>query len=220
MRAAVHPDGALHAPGVTANANRDNLLGDRVFLRPDAHRKARAAEQIIGAMRNALPLGDGLRGGFPTIGLQPCGVVDGKAEVIAEFGSGKALQIIPGITAAPFAGEIHLRERRRTRHGDEYPNEEAHAKSAYRTRYRATPRPQRRAVAISAPWRNALSFNQTTGSITYSRLVKVPKPQSALAMTRSRSPAAATASSKRRATTSGCSTMLLLLSTTPGSSSM
>jgi hypothetical protein len=44
----------------------------------------------------------------------------------------------------------------------------------------------------------------------------VPKPQSAEAMTRSRSPTAATASSIRRATTSGCSTKLLVLSITPG----
>ena len=80
----------------------------------------------------------------------------------------------------------------------------------------AAPRPHRRVEAMSAPWRRAFSFSQTTGSITYSRPVNVPKPQSALAITRSRSPTAATASSSLRATTSGCSTILLFLSTTPG----
>jgi len=40
----------------------------------------------------------------------------------------------------------------------------------------------------------AFSLSQTTGSITHSRWVNVPNPQSVEAMTRSRSPTAATAS--------------------------
>src|SRR5580704_6985757 len=80
----------------------------------------------------------------------------------------------------------------------------------------ATFLPHSRAEAMSAPWRIALSLSQTTGSMTHSRLVNVPKPQSVEAMTRSRSPMVATASSMRRATTSGCSTKLLVVSTTPG----
>ena len=51
--------------------------------------------------------------------------------------------------------------------------------------------------AISAPSRSDFSFSHTTGSTTHSRLVKVPKPQSVDAITRSRSPTAATASSIR-----------------------
>src|SRR6185437_6953931 len=70
--------------------------------------------------------------------------------------------------------------------------------------------------ARSAPSRIDLSLSHTTGAITHSRAVKVPKPQSAPAITRSRSPTAATASSMRRATTRGCSTKLLVESTTPG----
>src|SRR6516225_2108394 len=80
--------------------------------------------------------------------------------------------------------------------------------------------PQSRAEAISAPSRTDLSFSHTTGSITHSRLVNVPKPQSVEAMTRSRSPTTDTASSIRRATTSGCSTKFDVVSTTPGTSSM
>ena len=76
--------------------------------------------------------------------------------------------------------------------------------------YAALFRPHSRAEAISAPSRIDLSLSQTTGSITHSRRVKVPKPQSVEATTRSRSPTAATASSIRRATTSGCSTKLLV----------
>src|SRR5215470_12193015 len=76
--------------------------------------------------------------------------------------------------------------------------------------------PQSRPEAISAPSRIDLSLSQTTGSITHSRFVNVPKPQSVEAMTRSRSPTAATASSIRRATTSGCSTKFEVVSTTPG----
>src|ERR1700760_4781157 len=67
MRPAIHPDGALHAPGVTANTNRGDLLSDGIFVGPDAHRKARAAEQIVGAVRDALAFGNGLRGSFPTV---------------------------------------------------------------------------------------------------------------------------------------------------------
>src|SRR5262249_36006610 len=55
--------------------------------------------------------------------------------------------------------------------------------------------PQSGCDAMSAPSRTDLSLSQTAGSITHSRLVKVPKPQSVEAMTRSRSPTAATASS-------------------------
>src|SRR5579872_1926522 len=76
--------------------------------------------------------------------------------------------------------------------------------------------PQSRAEAISAPSRIDLSLSQTTGSITHSRFVNVPKPQSVEATTRSRSPTAATASSMQRATTSGCSTKFEVVSTTPG----
>src|SRR5215472_5292767 len=76
--------------------------------------------------------------------------------------------------------------------------------------------PQSRAEAISAPSRIDLSLSQTAGSITHSRRVNVPKPQSVEAMTRSRSPTAATASSMRRATTSGCSTKFEVVSTTAG----
>jgi two-component system response regulator ChvI len=75
--------------------------------------------------------------------------------------------------------------------------------------------PQRRVDAMSAPWRNVLSFAHTTSSVTHSQPTKVPKPQSTPAMTRSRSPTAATTASIRWATTSGCSTMLLFESTTP-----
>src|SRR5215475_12188836 len=49
---------------------------------------------------------------------------------------------------------------------------------------------QRRLEAISAPSRRDFSFSQTAGSMTHSRRVNVPKPQSALAITRSRSPTA------------------------------
>jgi hypothetical protein len=41
-------------------------------------------------------------------------------------------------------------------------------------------------------------LSHTAGSITHSRLVKVPNPQSVEAITRSRSPTAVTASSIRR----------------------
>jgi hypothetical protein len=41
-----------------------------------------------------------------------------------------------------------------------------------------------RAEAMSAPARIDPSLSQTTGSITHSRRVKVPKPKSAEAMTR------------------------------------
>ena len=44
---------------------------------------------------------------------------------------------------------------------------------------------------MSAPSRIARSLSHTAGSITHSRLVKVPKPQSVDAITRSRSPTAA-----------------------------
>src|ERR1700730_6819390 len=72
----------------------------------------------------------------------------------------------------------------------------------------------RPAEAMSAPWRIALSLIQTFGSMTHSRRVNVPNPQSVEAMTRSRSPMVATASSMRRATTSGCSTKFEVVSTT------
>ena len=75
--------------------------------------------------------------------------------------------------------------------------------------------PHSRAEAMSAPSRIAFSFSHTTGSITHSRLVNVPKPQSVEAMTRSRSPTTDTASSIRRATTSGCSTKFVCVSMTP-----
>src|SRR5215510_16570550 len=66
--------------------------------------------------------------------------------------------------------------------------------------YAALLRPHSLAEAMSAPLRMAASLSHTTGSITHSRLVKVPKPQSVDAITRSRSPTARTASSMRRAT--------------------
>ena len=59
---------------------------------------------------------------------------------------------------------------------------------------------------MSAPSRIDFSFSQTAGSMTHSREVNVPKPQSVDAITRSRSPTTETASWIRRATTSGCST--------------
>src|ERR1700683_3044422 len=99
MRAAVPPDVTLHAPGINPNANRDGLLGVGIFFGPDAHRKTSAAEQIVGAVRNTLAFGDGLRGRFPTVRLQARGVVDRKAEIVAEFRAWKALEIIPGVTA-------------------------------------------------------------------------------------------------------------------------
>ena len=80
--------------------------------------------------------------------------------------------------------------------------------------------PQSRDEARSAPWRQVLSFAHTTSSVTHPYPANVPKPQSELAMTRSRSPTAATAASMRWATTSGCSTKLLFESITPGSSTM
>ena len=67
---------------------------------------------------------------------------------------------------------------------------------------------------------HVFSFNQTAGSITHSRPVKVPNPQSVLAITRSRSPTASTASCSRRETTSGCSTIFVVVSITPGISTM
>ena len=72
---------------------------------------------------------------------------------------------------------------------------------------------------MSAPSRSDLSFFQTMLAATHSRPVKVPKPQSVEAITRSRSPTTDTASSMRRATTSGCSTKLVVVSITPGISS-
>jgi hypothetical protein len=87
------------------------LSSDGIVLGPDAHRKARAAEQIVRAVRNALAFRDGLRGRLPTVGLQASSVIDWQAEIVAQFGSGKAFQIIPGVTAGPFAGEIELRVR-------------------------------------------------------------------------------------------------------------
>ena len=80
--------------------------------------------------------------------------------------------------------------------------------------------PQSRADAMSAPARHDCSFAHTTSSVTHSQPANVPKPQSELAMTRSRSPTAATAVSMRCATTSGCSTKLLFGSITPGSKIM
>ena len=56
--------------------------------------------------------------------------------------------------------------------------------------YAALLRPHNLADAMSAPSRIAASLSHTTGSITHSRLVKVPKPQSVEAITRSRSPTA------------------------------
>lgn len=50
------------------------------------------------------------------------------------------------------------------------------------------------ADARSAPSRNDFSFSHTAGSITHSRLVKVPKPQSVPAITRPGSPTSETAS--------------------------
>jgi len=44
--------------------------------------------------------------------------------------------------------------------------------------YETALRPHKRAEAMSAPWRSDCSFNHTPSSITHSRLVKVPKPQS------------------------------------------
>ena len=92
MRPAVHPDGALDAPGVASNANRGDLLRGGIFFGPDAHRKTGAAEQIVGAVRNALAFGNGLRGRFPTVGLQARGVVDGQSKIIAEFRAGETLE--------------------------------------------------------------------------------------------------------------------------------
>ena len=77
-----------------------------------------------------------------------------------------------------------------------------------------------RADARSAPSRIDLSLSHTTGATTHSRPVKVPKPQSAPAITRSRSPTAATASSMRRATTSRMLDEIVGQSITPGISAM
>src|SRR5579863_1368599 len=62
-------------------------------------------------MRDALVLGHGLNRRVPAVGPQAGGVVEGKAEIIAEFGAGYALGLIFVIARGPFAGKVDLSER-------------------------------------------------------------------------------------------------------------
>src|SRR5690348_3209072 len=133
---------------------------------------------------------------------------------------------LPALRSPRGSRELHFglrRTRRRSKNTGDHPCPHKPMPSSLEVRYarssgrrHATFLPHSLLEAMSAPSRNERSFSHTAGSITHSRLVKVPKPQSVEAMTRSRSPTARTASSIRRATTSGCSTKFDVVSITPG----
>jgi hypothetical protein len=64
-------------------------------------------------MRDALVLGQSLNRRVPAIGPKAGGVVEGKAEIVAEFGAGYALGLVFVKARGPFAGKVDLSERRK-----------------------------------------------------------------------------------------------------------
>src|SRR5580698_7977001 len=64
-------------------------------------------------MRDALVLGHSLNRRVPAIGPQAGGVVEGKTEIVAEFGAGYALGLVFVIARGPFAGKVDLSEGRK-----------------------------------------------------------------------------------------------------------
>ena len=103
MRAAVHPDGAGLLVGADVVLDGDHLLGLRVLLLPDAQ-VVGAAINVGDAMDAALLLGQRHAGGAPAIGAEAGGVVDGKAQIIAQLGTRAAFGLVLVTQGGPVTG--------------------------------------------------------------------------------------------------------------------
>ena len=94
----------------------DDLLRRRVhFLRETQIRGP--TWTVVGGMRFALMLGQSQDFGIPDVAAHASRGIDGKAEVVANFGTGDALGLILVKLGIPFAGQVDLRECGQTRQG-------------------------------------------------------------------------------------------------------
>src|ERR1700722_721217 len=92
MGAAIHPDGALGAPGEVMRVDGDQLL--RILIKLFPHADAGEAGNIIGRVNAALIFRQRDERCIPSIGAVARGIPDGDSEVIAQFGTGEAFGLI------------------------------------------------------------------------------------------------------------------------------
>ena len=110
MGTAVHVDRAVHRSQPLGVPCR-HLTRYRVDLLPDAQGR-RAAPDVVGRMRTALPLGQRLDGRFPRRRTQPRGVADRNTKVIPELRPRHALGFVFVEPRRPFTGEVDAVRRR------------------------------------------------------------------------------------------------------------
>src|SRR3954453_1550117 len=94
---------------------RDDLLRGGVDVLPDAQIGG-TAPGVIGRMGAALILRQLQQRSVPSVGSQSRGGVDGNAKIIADLGTGYALQLIFVESRSPFSGRIALGENRNTQY--------------------------------------------------------------------------------------------------------
>src|SRR6185295_7065143 len=103
MGAAVHPYGALGAPGEVVRMDGYQGLCVAVVFFPEAN--ISETRDIVGGVYAALIFGEGDEGGVPGLGSGAGGGVEGDSAVVTQLGAGEAVGKIFIQTVDPDSGQ-------------------------------------------------------------------------------------------------------------------
>ena len=112
VQPAVHPDRVGRTVDRAAESPRDDPAGNRIEVGDDPQ-VLRSHHHVLRGVQDALPLGHRLQRHLVGVGAGAAFVVQRDAGVIADVGSGRALDPVFVDPVGPRAREIDLRERRR-----------------------------------------------------------------------------------------------------------
>src|SRR5262249_43154053 len=111
VRPSIHINGALGVHPHDRRVPGNDLLTERINIRPDAH-TAWSTYSIVSRMRLALMLGYQPFCCVPRIGLFASPVINGQSSVISDIWTGPPLWSVLMNLLTPFARQIHLCEGR------------------------------------------------------------------------------------------------------------